>query len=924
MKRIALAFFIGLLFTACNNPMVPDDDPEENPRKEAKSVNLKIHVPPRSISSYANEDASPLENSIDSIFIDLYEGISTTPIHRDTFGIADFDSHLDSLISVSYEVDNITTNVLRVEVFANRRKPLKLSQINSTEIQEVPVPRNSGANFRDTYFYMSGKANLTFNGTAYTGDVHIIRNVAKLRINVKKNPTIVIPSDLSIDYDNITVRILNATDSTTAFNGEPVTTGINYFNYPQVYANRRRGVSTLFHPVNGGLIDSLYLYENYRTSYTPATTTQLEIAIPTSSSEGNKTSTVTYSLQTSPTDFAVRRNYIYTLEVTVKAQNLDPLVSLEVLPWDDVHVDGSILGTYLHLNKTEIVFDSSGEAYIDFCSDAQAIYFDFATFNQNNATLQIGRELTPIGIDTSLMSLGGFPLAPTDFKDAQILLDKQHCGRFGFKLDLAKYPDPNNLNFSGSLCLRAGNIIQCLSFPARLVYDAHFIVGEPLLNGEQFISASSDVAWMEVSPQRLWTTAATQSWTGSSSPLFLHLGENLGTANRSGNVTLVNSNGASKKIFITQLPAIPVGRFGYSPAASTDDSLYNAGLYTEQLYEFTTMPIFGAVGALPNNALYNGRFPSIHASVFNTANYSLSGLNYHATPYPAINYCIYKNRPATKTASGVITASDIKWYLPSQAQLMAMWVSYESYRHFPYSNFYRNGQPADNFWSATANEGFSSHAQYMHFRYGNVGHFERSEKYWSRCVRDGDANATMLMRGTDNTGFEFPTIRFDAGMPPAVVTLVSKSSGSPQTNIQGDEASVVNQTLYSRLRVAKADMNNRALLPWSLNVCSTYAETDNGTLHPPVPPGGWRLPTQRELQAIWILQHDIKRLCPTFDLLGDNYYWSATDVSTAPTTSAWTVFGNGSRTLIGGAGNSPHQLKTTPLRVRCVAQYSLP
>ncbi len=916
MKRIALLILLGFFLLElfdCNN-LVEEQTPDDPDNLDHKKVSLKILVPPKSVTTYAGEDASALENSVDTLFVNLFQGVSTTPIRRDTFGVADFDSQIDSIISISYEVDNISSGA-RVEVFANHLKPKKLSAT------EVPIPRNSGANFRDTYFYMSGKANLTFNGTAFEGQVHILRNVAKVRIHVTKN-NVVFPSDLEIDYNRIAVQIVNAPDSTTAFEGEPITptSGIGYFDYPERLATTRRGAS--FNTTNGGLIDSLYLYENLRTSYTTATTSQIKITIPTlSASEGNKVVTKYYTLQTTPTNLAVLRNYIYTLYITVKGQELEPLISLEVLPWNDVPVNGDILGTYLTLNKTEIDFDqSTGIATINFCSDAQAIYFDFKTFNNNNPTIKLGQQIKLINIDTTRAN---FPLAPNGFQDAQILLDKGHCGSFGF--DISGLPNWQDIIFSGNICLRAGNIVQCLSFPARLTYDAHFIVGEPLLPGEQFTSVTSDASWLEISHERLYTLSASSSWSsGSASAVYLHLNENLTTSNRTGILTLTNANG-SKKVYVSQLPAIFVGRFGYNNMSASDDSLYTAGLYTEQLYEFSTMPIFGNNGTLTNNPLYNGRYPAI--SVFDAANYS-GGFNYHASPYAAINYCAYKNRPSIKNSTGALATTDIKWYLPAQAQLMAMWITYESYNYYPSSNFSRNGVPADTYWSSTANALYSTQSQYVNFRYGNVGHFERVEKYWARCVRDGEALNPMILRGVDNAGYEFPTIRFDLNsvMPVQALSFGSKATISPPiSNIAGDENSYVNATLYFALRVAKFDVNSNALMPWALNLCSTYTENDSGNPYPNVPAGYWRLPTQKELQAIWILQHDIKKVCPTFELLSNNYYWSATDASTTSGTSVWTVFGGlGSRSLIGGAGNTPHQLKTTPLRVRCVAQYSLP
>ena len=894
MKRIALLFFIGFTLVTCNNPI--DDGPEVI-KTDINEISLKIHIPANSLTTYAVEDASLLENGIDSIFIDLYQGASPTPIHRGKFGGTDLKKQLgsmDSIIVVSYEVDNITTGTLRVEVFANRKNPTKIAA-------EVPVPNGNVANT----FFMSGEANLTLIGASYAGDVHIVRNVAKLRTIVTKSSA-AMPLDLIIDYNNIKIQVINTPDSTTLFGNtqtDPIS-AIGYFNYTDRTV-RMSGV-----PSGGGLVDSLYMYENFRSSYPDNRITKIKITIPTqSATEGNKVAEYTYPLYTIATGNGIIRNYIYTLDISIRGQSLDPLILLDVRPWDDVNIDGSIGGTYLTLDKSEIVFNSSGEALINFCTDAQAIYFNFTEFNTNNVP-QLGNQIKAVGIDTSLTNLGGFPLAPTGYKDAQIIVDKQHCGSFGFKLDLSAFPGFPNVKFGGKICIRAGNIVKCLSFPGRSTYDAHFIVGDSIFPGEKFTNATVQPtnSWIEVSNTRLFTTAVGNTYSGAETQIFLHLNENLGTAPRDGKVTLINTNtGVEKTIEITQLHALPVGRFGYSPVATTDNNIYSTGLFTEQLYEYYTMPTYtlppGNTTILPSNALYNGRFSAINASVFDAANYNSGLFDYHSAFYEVINYCAYKNRPAVKNAQGTLSLSDIKWYLPSQAQLMAMWVSYESFKNVATSNF----TYADLFWSSTDNTDYAAQAQYIDFRYGNVAHHDRIRKHLARCVRDNTAASNTMINKVDVSSFEYPRIYFDYAMPDSALTTVSKNG------VSGHESNEVNRKLYMRLRPAKNDLNSGALVPWALNVCSTYSEEGGA------PAGSWRLPTQRELQALWILQNEIKSVCPSFNLLTNEYYWSGTDASTTSGNSAWILYGGVSP--LGGAGNVPHWTKSNQLRVRCVHQF---
>ena len=943
MKRLALLFLAGITFWACDNRMVPDPDPRGTEPGDVKAISLKIHVPPNSLSTYAVEDASGLENTIDSIYIYLYQtcpaGVGVrTFLDSVKFEITPTLLYNDSTIIVDFMEENIScssTPQIDVEVFANKRLPKHID----FEEDIYPDPGD-----RETYFYMSGKATLEPPGTAYSGEVHIVRNVAKLRINISKysvgGTPLVFPSDLEIVYNDITIQLLHAMDSTSLFEGDPMGSGIGPFDYAErsgpALSNTLR-LSSSFDPNLGGQIDSLYLYENYSSNTNNAT--KIQITIPTTSSEGYKTSTFTYPLYTETGSYNVYRNYVYTLDLKVKAQNEVELIALDVRPWNDVPIDLDIGGTYLHIDQPELMFNPDGYVYINFCTDAQAIYFDFTEFNGSNSQYNIGTDLKVIGIDTSRIH---FPLAPDGFQDGQILLDKEPCGYFGFKIDPNQFPGFPNVPFSGRICLMAGNIVRCLTFPASDIYDAHFIVGEPILAPDEFIKATVSNGgtgagtWLEVSENILYT-GTTQNYTysgsGTGMPLYLHLNENLTGLERKGTITLTNSQGAEKRIEITQLPVINVGKFGYNPVSSSDDNIYTAYLYTEQRWEYNrldindnkTMPSFGATNLLPNNALYNGRFTAIGSAV-DYNRYNNESFNYQETDYPAINYCAYKNRGTGP--NGTLLPGDIKWYLPSQAQLLGMWITYESYKPplYPKSNFNSPSQldvsynlPGDAlvnyYWSSTANVPYFvnaqyPNAQYVSFDYGQVGNLGRSSKYWARCVRDGDALSPAYPKNMVDTiiisGFEIPIIYFDYGLPNDYFIFESK------IGIQDDEASNVNQKVYVRLRVAKEDHYNGSLMSWGIDSCLYYSEPEDFS-------GTWRLPTQRELQAIWIFQDEMKTKCPTFELLDpNNYYWSGTNASLTSGSSAWTIWGGKNMTV--GAGNAPHQPKSTPLRVRCVLQ----
>jgi hypothetical protein len=304
---------------------------------------------------------------------------------------------------------------------------------------------------------------------------------------------------------------------------------------------------------------------------------------------------------------------------------------------------------------------------------------------------------------------------------------------------------------------------------------------------------------------------------------------------------------------------------------------------------------------IPVNAIYNGRTTATSDLIFTGADYNnnLNYFNYQNALYQAINYCAYKNR-ITGTEP---LATELKWYLPSQAQLMGMWLSFTSYKDITTSNFkYKYNDEvhvADYFWSSTDNKDYSNYAQYMNFEFGNIGHNTRMSKHWVRCVRDSTTSSTSMIITTANV----PVIDFGIGMPAGSYNTSSKFDGI------GDEFSDNNKTLYKKLRVALND--HASGVEWNLGACDGYSEDGAAA-------NTWRLPTQRELQAIWILQSEIKAKLPAFTLLADEYYWSATVSNRTSGTHAWTIFGSRSRLYPGSSGNAPAQPISMPLHVRCV------
>jgi hypothetical protein len=857
-------------------------DPE--PDLKSKEISLSIYIPKSdAIATYAGEDASVAENHIDTIYIDLKQNGAV--IHSEKI----FGNRLkvepgsrDSILHVGFEVDNITTGALTVEAYAGR----KYIQPITTEI---PLPDISQP---ATLFMMSGSAELSYKDTAYQGTIHLIRNVSKLRIRISKHP-VCLPSDLIIDYDNIKIQLLKVPDRTTLFGPGDATAqpGFSYIDYPERTASNLRKASH-FSSTDGGQIDSLYLNENYLTNegdYNQSNTTKVKITIPTLSMiKGGKTDSYEYAIFTN-NSYRILRNSIYTLDIQVRGQSLEPVITVNIHPWKEAEVSGSVLGAYFTTNSSVIEFDDTGNSAINFCTDAQAVYF-----NWSDVKSDINKLLTPSGIEILSDEKG------------QILLDKQHCGQFSFKLDLTK---KEARNISGKICLTAGNIVRCLTVLPKRTYDAHYILGDSLMGSNDLYTAAaveSGSAWLHLSKERPYKPAGMLSayTEGVARSLFLHLDENLTGAARTGIIGMTRSDGVEQKLKITQLPALYVGQFGTASTAQ-HNIRYDMGLYTEQIPDDMLVPY----KINNDNTPLTGSFYSGLRFIQEALDASGYIDNYRSVPYPAINYCAYKNRD--KNGNGVLEANEIEWYLPAQAQLMGMWISFYGYGQVPTSTF-----PLNVYWSASNNWLYANEAQYVNFTYGNVGHYLRSQAYGARCVRNyGAADNTMITITTEDPSIDpYPIIDFSKGLSEGSYTNESKSF------TMVNEIHYFSKTVYKQLRIAKKDMQN--LNEGILTIDWTFAgagATCGAFYNEEIADKGyWRLPTQREMQAIWIFQEELKAKCSTFDYLSDSYYWTITVSSSYPD-NAWTVYGIKN---ISGGGNTPNQPKLEKLRARCVMEIN--
>ena len=366
-----LALFV---FASCSHSKIIDDTERLNPEK-GKNINLMINVPRSGSSTYSTETGSVDENHVNKLFIKIFED----GVHKETkefsgASLKVLENSNDSIVNVDFEIDNLTGGTVTAEVFANR---MEITPITG----EIPLPNKS---IPETLFMMSGSGILSHNGTSYKGTVHIARNVAKLRILVSKNTTC-IPEDLIIDYSDIIVEVQQVPDRTQLLAPPPIVTpaGINYINYTPRTGMALRP-TTPFASFTGGQIDSLYLNENYldNNAYASVNKTQIKITMPTH--EPNmpvKTAEYTYDLY-SKDGFMIKRNFIYTLSIKVTGQSLDPLVSLDILPWKNVNIDGNINGSTLSLDKSKVSIKSANignkTEVISYKTDNSSISLDWS------------------------------------------------------------------------------------------------------------------------------------------------------------------------------------------------------------------------------------------------------------------------------------------------------------------------------------------------------------------------------------------------------------------------------------------------------------------------------------------------------------------------------------------------------------------
>jgi hypothetical protein len=276
-KQLALlSVFCGIPIVSCTDSVIEEHDATEQtlPAEGRKGVRIAVQVPRNSISTYAVEAGNDDENHIDTLFVNIFENNvikESKKFYGSTLQTVSMTN--DSIVEIAFEAENLSGGAITAEVFANRTGITPVTG-------EIPLPDKNNA---ATWFMMSGSGALTFNGTSYNGTVHIVRNVAKLRVRIVKHTTCV-PANLDILYDQITVETLQAPDRTQLMTPPPVSTPAG-LGYIANYSLRKGSALRAEQPIatfTGGQIDSLYLNENYLNNgaYNSSNITKVKITLP--------------------------------------------------------------------------------------------------------------------------------------------------------------------------------------------------------------------------------------------------------------------------------------------------------------------------------------------------------------------------------------------------------------------------------------------------------------------------------------------------------------------------------------------------------------------------------------------------------------------------------------------------------------------
>jgi hypothetical protein len=453
------------------------------------------------------------------------------------------------------------------------------------------------------------------------------------------------------------------------------------------------------------------------------------------------------------------------------------------------------------------------------------------------------------------------------------------------------------------------------SFDMQKSFDAHYITGEPLEEGGTTFSQATVVdgsSWLTLSTNAAYKPdGQTQSYYSTASPLYLHLDENLSGAERTATVTAMRSNGSSLTVVVKQQTAVYAGDFGGYGGSSFGSTSDGTNITEDDDSTPFSTELRGAsqgfsrqlyVEAVPEYELPGMQFSSSSIASYNGSNKN-SGLDatFNYRTLTALAYCANKNRDLN--GNGALELEEIKWYLPALNQSIAIWIT----------DTYSKDEPGVwdltvPYWTSSRSTGIFN-VSYLTGAYSDAG-ISGAETYGVRCVREGvSVNKEHTTLGSI--------------LPQEAITV------TPKGIAMGDEQSDVNRSVFGGLRIAAHDAKadgtaGVATMSWSqaaglsatydnasaVNLttssstgCSQYSEETDGS-----DKGKWRLPTQREMQTIWLWKEILEER--GYDAFVAGGYWTATEAKATSTKAFVADF---------SAVKTEAAVKTGLNHVRCVS-----
>lgn len=320
---------------------------------------------------------------------------------------------------------------------------------------------------------------------------------------------------------------------------------------------------------------------------------------------------------------------------------------------------------------------------------------------------------------------------------------------------------------------------------------------------------------------------------------------------------------------------------------NTLDLVWKAPLlmYDQSLAEFGSMPISG-----PFDPIYNTY---------------------------AARYCFEKNRDVNQ--DGLIAGDEIKWFLPSRGEQVIAWIGKRALAKTDADSLNVST------WSSTEN-GIANALNLNYSDGGTGGTFIKNDsKQHIRCVRRMDHLSPLALKGpyvdsgtrqitgfpagvssghpAHQKGIPFPTHGAEGNLN----TVAPKFEAAlTDCGLNGDQLAAPGTVSMEWYIACGWNNPNGGTAVTPATGCNAYWE---GNINDPDTGAGmWRMPTQRELMSIWVVQND---LANNFQKLATENYWSSPNYYT----EAWyTNFQNGLTAATNRASGAP----LVKCYVRCV------